>query len=72
MMHEKESCVHSYYSKTNKSGLAESIIIHQVSTMHACLKTFAESRDIIIIIQSNGKFKQFNASHFRISCKFAQ
>ena len=68
----------SYYSKTNKSGLAESYHMHdhtfcwQVPTMHACLKTFAESSDFITIIQSNGIFKQFNTSHFRINCKFAQ
>ena len=54
MMQEKESCVHRYYSKTNRSGLAESYHDHtsywQVPTMHVCLKTFAESSDFITII----------------------
>ena len=45
--------MHSYYSKANESGLAESYHDHtfcwQVPTMHACLKTFAESSDFITI-----------------------
>ena len=61
--------MHSYYSKINKSGLAEPYHDHtfcwQVPTMHACLKTFAKST--VISLQSYNQTVNSNNSKQVIS-----